>query len=517
MRTKTKVLSIAALVSGGVVFGMILAGSLDLTRGASAERGPATTAAVPGPADPGSGGGGKAASPAALPSFADVAELVMPAVVSIRATDIVKEDTRRTPYHNWGEGEGPFDFFFPPDKKRGREDEDSEHRELSGGTGFIIEADGFVLTNHHVVEGAEKVEVTVGERDVYKARIVGRDPATDLALLKIDGAKPFPTVKMGDANRMRPGDWVVAIGDPLQFEKTVTVGVVSGKGRQAGLSRATQNFENLIQTDAAINFGNSGGPLVNIYGEVIGINTAISRFAQNIGFAVPINVAQQLLPQLKQGKVVRGYLGVTIAPIDKSYQEAFGLKSAEGVIVQSVEKGMPADKAGLKHGDVILKVDNQLIKTNRDLIDYVSSKAPGSKVVITFLRDGKEKSATASLETRNVEGERPEVEESEKESKETIGITIQNLTPALKRTYNLDKSATRGVVISGVRAVSPAADANLTEGDVILEVNGVEIASVDDYQREMKAAAKKDWVRFYVLRSQPRPQQFIAVVRLKAD
>ncbi len=510
MQKKTKVLSVTALVAGAVVFGMILAGGLDLTRGASAEK-----AAAPASA---SSSGSQAV--AGLPSFADLAEEVIPGVVSIRATDIIKPERRRVPFHNFG-GEGsPFDFFFGPNgpnmPRRGGDDQE-EQKELSGGTGFIIEPDGYVMTNNHVVENAEKVDVMVGEKDdVYSAKVVGRDPATDIALLKIQGTKPFPTVKLGDSDRLRVGEWVMAIGDPLNFEKTVTVGVISGKGRQAGLSRATQSFENLLQTDAAINFGNSGGPLVNVRGEVIGINTAISRAAQNIGFAVPINVAKRLLPQLKKGKVVRGFLGITVATIDKNYQEAFGLKSADGVLIQSVERSMPGDKAGLRHGDVIVKVDDQTTKTNRDLIDYVSSRAPGTKVTITYIRDGKEKTTVAALETRSVEGEKPEpLPEEQKEAKEKIGISLRDLDGNLRNGYQIDRSLQKGVVITHVKPVSPAADANLAEGDVILEVNGAAISSVDDYQAAMKKAGNGKWVRFYILRSLPRSQYFIAAVKIQ--
>ena len=507
MQTKTKVLSLTVLLVGAVVFGMILAGSLDLTRGASADKAAA----------PASASATGQVAVAGLPSFADLAEEVIPGVVSVRSTDIVKADKRRVPFHNFG-GEGsPFDFFFrSPDGRKGAED-DEDRKEMSGGTGFIIEADGYILTNNHVVENAEKVEVLIGAKDeVFPAKVVGKDPATDIALLKVEGKSPFPTVKLGDSDKLRVGDWAMAIGDPLNFEKTVTVGVISGKGRQAGLSRATQSFENLIQTDAAINFGNSGGPLVNIRGEVIGINTAISRMGQNIGFAVPINVAKRLLPQLKKGKVVRGFLGVTIAPIDKNYQEAFGLSSSDGVLVQSVEKGMPGDKAGLRHGDVITKVDDQVTKTNRDLIDYISAKAPGTKVTITFIREGKEKTSVATLETRSIDGEKAEVAPAEeKETKEKIGITIKDVDPTLRRAYQLDKSVQKGIVITHVKPVSAAADANLAEGDVILEVNGSEVTSVADYQAQMKKAGAAKWTRFYVLRSQPRVQNFIAAVKVQ--
>jgi len=326
------------------------------------------------PPPPAEAASGRAPQTVASPSFADIAEQVMPAIVSVTATDIIKADKRRRRFHNFGneDGQDPFEFFFGPDGQRRRGSEDDEdQKQLSGGTGFLIESDGYILTNNHVIEGAEKIEIKVGDKDDYTAKVVGRDPASDLALLKIEGPRPFPVVKLGDSDRIRVGEWVMAIGDPLNFDKSVTVGVISGKGRYAGLSRATANFESLLQTDAAINFGNSGGPLVNVAGEVVGINTAMAR-AQNIGFAVPVNMAKRLMPQLRQGKVVRGFLGVDIESINKKWQEAFELKAPEGALVRSVVAGKPADKAGLRHDDIITKVDDVAVKNNRDLVEYVS-------------------------------------------------------------------------------------------------------------------------------------------------
>jgi serine protease Do len=506
MRTTTKMISVATLVSASVIVGMILAGGLDLTKLAAAQKPSASAPAAAAPAP------GRAGSPVAMPSFADLVEKVSPAVVSVTSTDIVKG--QRMPYHRFEEG-GPFDFFMPPDRRRSTE-EPEERKEMSGGTGFLIEPDGFILTNNHVVENATKVQVKVNGKDDYDAKVVGRDPASDLALLKIDGKTAFPTVTLGDSEKLRVGDWVVAIGDPLNFEKTVTVGVVSGKGRWAGLSQATSSFESLIQTDAAINFGNSGGPLLNTAGEVVGINTAISRFAQNIGFAVPVNVARRLLPQLKTGKVVRGYLGITIATVDRKLQEAYGLKAAEGAVVQSVEPGKPGDKAGLKHEDIIVRVDDTPVKTNRDLIDYVSSKSPGTKVNITFIREGKEKTTVATLATRSEPGEKPEVEETADkggQKEKTLGLEIRDLSAELRRQYRIDRETQKGVVITHVKPVSPAADAGLGEGDVILEVNGVEVGSLPELQAQLKKAPKDRWLRFYVLRSIPRAQKFIAAVK----
>jgi serine protease Do len=515
MRTKTKVLSLAALLAGSVVFGMILAGSLDLTRLASAQKAAPAPAAAAAAAPARSAGG----TALALPSFADIVEQIEPAIVSVTATDIVKARQIRRPFHNFGgDGQDPFEFFFGPDgpRKKGADD-DEDQKQLSGGTGFIIEPDGYILTNNHVIEGAEKVEVKVGEKDEYKARVVGRDPATDLALLKIDGPKPFPTVRLGDSDKIRVGEWVMAIGDPLNFDKSVTVGVLSGKGRYAGLSRATSAFENLLQTDAAINFGNSGGPLVNVNGEVVGINTAISRLAQNIGFAVPVNVAKRLLPQLKKGKVVRGFLGVNIESVNRKWQEAYGLKSAEGALVQAVEKGKPADKAGLKYGDVVTKVDDLTVRNNRDLIDYVSGKAPGTKITIGYIRDGKEQSTVATLEARPQDGEAPaapEEDESRASRQKMLGLEIDDLTPRMRRAYGIDKDVSKGVVITHVKPVSPAADANLVEGDVILEVNGTAVGSVDELQAAMKKLPKNKYVRFYVQRQGPRgPQKFLTAVK----
>ncbi len=508
MQTKTKVISVTGLVVGSVVFGMILASNLDLGRSASAQKQQAPAAQAAAQAPPATA---RPQPSLLLPSFADIAEQVMPAVVSVTTTEIVKASDRRRQNPFGGEG---FDFFFP-DRRRGEDEED--RKEVSGGSGFVIESEGFILTNNHVIEGADKVVVKLGD-DEYTAKVVGRDPASDLALLKIDGPRPFPVVRLGDSEKIRVGEWVMAIGDPLQYEKTVTVGIISGKGRFAGLPRASALSESLLQTDAAINFGNSGGPLVNVSGEVIGINTAISRMAQNIGFAVPINLVKGLLPGLKKGKVVRGFLGVTIQTVDRTLSEAFELKTPGGALVQAVEKGKPGDKAGLKHGDVIVKVDDVNVKTNHDLIDYVSSKVPGTKVTVTFIRRIKErteeKTVQVVLEERPDERDPNAPEEAEPtEAKEKIGIAVTDVTAQLRRTYKIPADV-KGVAITNVKAVSSAADAGLLEGDVILEVNGAEVGGVADFQAEMKKA-KGRYVRFYVSRGAPRPQTFIAAVKLE--
>jgi serine protease Do len=516
MRTKTKVLSLAALLTGSVVFGMILAGTLDFTKHASAQK----SAAAPVAAPVASSAPVRGPQMVALPSFADIAEQVMPAIVSVTATDIIKADKRRRSFHNFGSPDGadPFEFFFGPDgpKRRGVDD-DEDQKQLSGGTGFIIESDGYILTNNHVIEGADKVEVKVADKEDYAAKVVGRDPATDLALLKINGTRPFPTVKLGDSDRIRVGEWVMAIGDPLNFDKSVTVGVISGKGRTPVLSRATANFESLLQTDAAINFGNSGGPLVNVNGEVVGINTAIAR-AQNIGFAVPMNMAKRLMPQLRKGKVVRGFLGVSIESIDRKLQETYDLKAPEGALVNSVEPGKPAEKAGLRHEDIITKIDDIPVKNNRDLIDYVSSKGPGTKVTIAYLRDGREKTAVATLVEREETGGQPAQPDDDSKSgskQKMLGLELDELTPQARRAYGLDRELQKGVLVTHVKPVSPAGDANLQEGDVILEVNGAPVGSVAELQAQIRKAPKGKYIRFYIQRGGGRgqPLKFLAAVK----
>ncbi|MGH9459099.1 MAG: trypsin-like peptidase domain-containing protein [Thermoanaerobaculia bacterium] len=430
----------------------------------------------------------------ALPSFADLAERVLPAVVSITSTEVIQPGEQPR-------GIDPFDFFFGPGIPRQFPDE--ERVIPSGGSGFIISPDGYIITNNHVIEGATKVEVHYagGERTA-EATVVGRDPATDLAVIKIDVDGPLPTARLGDSDAVRVGDWAVAIGNPLQFENTLTVGVVSAKGRSLGLSEVTYSFENFIQTDAAINRGNSGGPLLNLRGEVIGINTAISGGGQNIGFAVPVNIAKRIYPQLKEeGRVIRGFLGINITEVDQQIQEAFDLPTNDGVLVQSVTPGSPSDEAGVQHGDVIVHVDEVRIERSRDLIDYVSDIGPGVDVRLQVIRGGRR--MNIAVET----GERPseftevarEDEVSGDATRSKIGISIQDLTPQTRRMFGFDADVT-GVLVTDVRQLSPAGDAGLIEGDIIREVNGQQIASAADVQRIVERAGSGEYLRFYVTR-----------------
>jgi serine protease Do len=318
--------------------------------------------------------------------------------------------------------------------------------------------------------------------------------------LKIDVPGTLPNVPLGDSDRIRKGDWAIAIGNPFQFDNTLTVGVISAKGRSLGLSRETSSFENFIQTDAAINFGNSGGPLLNINGEVVGINTAIrGGGAQGLGFATPINTAKRLLPELKNGKVVRGYLGMGIVPVTDDVKEAFNLNESRGALVQYVDPGKPADRAGLQKGDVVVEIDGRKISTNRQLIDYISYLPVGSKVNITVIRNGQRRTFTATTAERPLEAEnqREKDNNSVEPSRNRLGMSVQDLTPQVRQTYGIDDTV-RGVVVTSVKEVSPAGDA-LNEGDVITEVQGEKINNVSDFRAAVDRVRSGQTMRLYVV------------------
>jgi serine protease Do len=502
MEKSTKqALSFSVLIAAAVIFGMVVAGSVNVTPRLEAQKEAPARVRV---------------ASVAVPSFADIADEAMSSVVSITSTDIVKGSGRRfgTPF---GGGEAdPFEFFFG--QPRGNRDrrtprDDDEHKEQQSGTGFLISDDGYVVTNYHVIDGADKIEVR-HDKDRFNAKVVGRDPATDLALLKIDSRQRFVPLPLGDSDRLRVGEWVMAIGDPIIFDKTVTVGVVSAKDRQ-GISadQTTRSFENFIQTDAAINLGNSGGPLINVSGEVIGINTAIYRPAQNIGFAVPVNTLKTILPQLKErGKVVRGYLGINIENVDADKQAAFKLKSGSGAFVQSVVPGEPAESAGIKPGDTIVQVDQVPVRDTRELIGYVSSKAPGSKVRLTVMREGREMAVTATLAERGADS----VSDGGKggsggdESRGKIGLSVEPVTPQVRKSLGIDASV-EGLYVDHVKEVSPAFDAGIRDGDIITQVNGRAVTATDEFARIVKATPKGEYLRLYVFKPQAKVSLFALV------
>ena len=480
------------LVVAAVVFGMVLAGGLELTapgRTDNAARGPVEVV------------GGEPSG--ATSSFADLAEAVGPAVVSINATTIETAPGRRQMVD-------PFEFFFGP-RRRGTpeqpEGQPERFRSEAGGSGFLISADGLVVTNNHVVRGASQLTVHYNDRD-YQAEVKGTDPSTDLVLLKIDAGGSLPYLKLGDSDRLRVGDWVMVIGSPLALDHTVTVGVVSAKGRALGISDIS--FENFIQTDAAINFGNSGGPLVNLKGEVVGIATAINYGAENIGFAVPVSTLEQILPQLEQkGKVSRGYLGIQIRNLDFEHAQAFGLQSTDGALVESVEDG-PAKEAGVNHGDVIVGVDDHQVAKTRDLIDFVAGKPPGTKVTLDVVRDGKHLSKSVKLSERpGGEAAAAAPGGSSESGIDWLGISYQTLDEPIRQNHGIPAEA-RGVWITNVEPDSPVVEEGVQPGDIIAEVNGAEVSNVRDFEQAVTAAPAGSYLRLYVQRFDPRSDRTIS-------
>ncbi len=463
---------------------MVLAGSLDFTA-------PSVGAPDPLPAQ---------TAPtviAGLPSLADLVDQVSPAVVSVETHAFESSRGRG--------GNDPFEFFFGPRRRDDSQQEDQEFRSDSGGSGFVISPEGLIITNNHVVRGADEIIIHLGDEE-YEAEVRGTDPATDLALLKISppngGGMAF--LPLGSSQALRVGEWVMAVGSPLGLEDTVTVGVVSAKNRRINISQETQSFENFIQTDAAINFGNSGGPLINMAGEVIGINTAINFGSENIGFAVPVDILKKILPQLREsGKVSRGYLGIGVNDLDTAAAEAFALDSTDGALVSNVQEGLPADLAGLLPGDIILTVDGGSIENTRDLIDYVSAKGPGAIVVLGVLRDGERLDLDVHLVERPADGDTadPETEETEG-GIDWLGLRYQDLTPNTRNTHRIPEEVD-GVWITSISPRSPLYDEGVRIGQfisVITKVNNADVTSVAEFEEAVRSAPAGSRLRIYIQR-----------------
>ncbi|MFQ5669344.1 MAG: trypsin-like peptidase domain-containing protein [Acidobacteriota bacterium] len=450
-------------------------------------------------------GHGKADFPTvALPDFAEIFERTSKSVVGIQATKFTNQE--RGPGNQFFED--PFHWFF------GRPGQGEPHpgqprREESGGTGFIITPDGYVLTNYHVVEDADvvRVQMNVGGT-VYEGRVVGSDPPTDIALVKIDADQPFAYLRLGDSSRLRVGEWVMAIGNPFFYTDSATVGIVSAKGRRLdGLSR-DPSLDDYIQTDAAINAGNSGGPLLNLQGEVIGINTAVSRIGQGIGFAIPIEMAKSILPQLrKTGHVSRGAIGVSVADIsnlDQENQEYFGLKGLRGALVQDVQSGKAADRAGVKPGDAIVAIDGEPLAGSNDLIARISAHRPGDTIELTLIREGRRKRVHVQLEDREEiwfqsasTSRNREDGSSQSTIDSQIGIQVEGIGAENRRRFNLP-AGVRGVVITDVSVRGESYDKGLRPGMVILEVNRQPVNSVSDYMQILEDVKDGGLVTFYV-------------------
>ncbi len=493
---KQKYFSLAAIIVAAVLFGMVIAGGLDITPEAVADR-------VPGAVETAN----QPAAAFAAPDFAGLADRVVPSVVSVFKTDVEEPGER-------SQRVDPFHFFFGPRYGPDDDREEEPRVHISSGSGFFISPKGEVITNNHVVEEADRLEIELVDGARYEMEVVGSDPETDLALLRVKNPdQEFPSLPLGDSKELRVGEWVMAVGNPLRLEHTVTVGVVSAKGRALGLASDT-SFENYIQTDAAINFGNSGGPLVNTHGQVIGINTAINARAQNIGFAVPVATAKRILGQLREhGKVVRGYLGVRISEVNHKIQEAFGLQTRNGALVEEVIPDRAGERAGLEHGDIIIEVNDIEIRDTRQLIDTVSSYPPGTKVELEVIRDGKKITVTAELDERDRQGEDDSVTgddgDPQDASAQRLGVEVSALSERLRRYYRIEESID-GVLITRVRPVSPAGFENLREGDVILEANGREMTTPQELATVVREVPEGGYLRLYLHR--PAAQRSFHVV-----
>ncbi len=365
------------------------------------------------------------------------------------------------------------------------------------GSGVIVDKDGTVVTNNHVVADAKEVEVRLSDKSKYIGQVIGRDPDTDLAVVKITADRDLPTVPFGDSSKVRVGQWAMAVGNPFSLDRTVTVGVVSGLERDAvRLSR----YEAFIQTDASINPGNSGGPLFNIKGEVIGINTAIINYAQGIGFAIPSNMVQQVVNQLRsKGKVVRGWLGIGIQEVTPELAAKFGIKESDGILVNDVFENEPAARAGLKPGDIIAKVNGRRVETPSALSRSVAGLAPGTKVELEIIRNGEHRSLPVDLGERKEETVVASIPASPPPQPEVkLGLNVQDLTPELADKFKIKDQ--KGVLVSKVDAGSVAQEQGLREGDLIKEVNRQIVNTAEEFKTAVAQTKKGDSVLLRVVR-----------------
>jgi serine protease Do len=445
--------------------------------------------------------------PLTLDTFKDIARLQTQGVVNINTTRVVRRQQSQDAFREFFGDDLMERFFGPQGTPRSQS-------QTTLGSGFIIDKAGYVLTNRHVVEGAEKIYVSLQGGRRYDAKLVGRDSRTDVALVKIEPTETLTVLNLGDSDQTEPGEWVMAIGNPFGLGgNSVTVGVVSFKGRTLRLGQQGTGVE-MIQTDASINPGNSGGPLLNAKGEVIGINTLIITRglpqSSGVGFAVPINVAKDILPQLREkGKVIRGWIGVSIQAMTEEMAKTLKLKESKGALVSEVSAGSPAEKAGLKPDDVVLGIDGKTVEDSSDLSSYIASRPPGSTVRLRVWRDGAEKPVAITL------GTFPDQPDTDDEAggarKGQLGMTLQDLTPAIAQQLELPRNA-KGVVVTDVEAGEAAETAGLQPRDVIVSVNGNPVDSVEAFEAEIAKANKEGLARLRVRTGQGH--RFV-VLRLK--
>jgi serine protease Do len=418
--------------------------------------------------------------PAVIPgSFANLADKMSPTVVNVRVTKLETAD-----FQGRGFQQQPFGDFFGPFNK-GMPERPGRHKTQGAGSGVIISSDGYILTNNHVVEGAKEVTVTLSDKKEYTATVVGLDPKTDLAVLKIDAEIELPAAGLGDSEALNVGDWVVAIGNPFGLNHTVTSGIVSAKGRVIGAGP----YDDFIQTDASINPGNSGGPLFNMKGEVVGINTAILPHGQGIGFAIPVETAKPLIPQLvSDGQITRGYLGVNIQDVTADLAEALEVEETTGALVADVVADSPAEKSGLKRGDIILEFNGKLIEDSHDLPAIVAATPVGDEVKVTVFRDGSKEQL--QVKVARLDSDDQALGSASEPGKGKWGMQLHELSPQLGEQYGIN--AEEGVAVVGVDPESAADQAGIRQGDIIVEVNRQPVKSIDEVKKQISQAKDKD-------------------------
>lgn len=437
--------------------------------------------------------------------FVSLAERLMPATVNISTTTAPKKKMRQV--HPF-QGDERFRDFFGDDffDKFFDQMPQSEMPSKSLGSGFIIDREGYIITNNHVIEGADAIKVKLSDKEEFDATIVGRDKKTDIALIKITPPPGLPVVTLGDSDALKVGEWVMAIGNPFGLDQTVTVGIVSAKWRKLGMGP----YEDFIQTDAAINQGNSGGPLFNTRGEVVGVNTAIfSTSGGNIGigFATPINLAKSVVRQLKEkGRVVRGWLGVIVQTVTPDLAKSFGLEQKEGALVADIDLKGPAAKAGIKKGDIIIAFNGTPIREMDQLPLLVAQTPVGSKGDLTIIRDGKKISKTVEIgELQDEEGAAP----AEETGSDDLGMELADMTEALARRYDIEETA--GVLVTYVEPNSPAAEAGVRPGDIITQVNRKDIADLEEYNKIVGEVRKEKKNKLLLLITRGKTSQFVVI------
>jgi serine protease Do len=430
----------------------------------------------------------RTAAGAAPSDFADLAEKLSPTVVNVYTTQTVEVSSSLHQFIPEDmEIPEPFRRFFGLPDAPGGQAPKQEMKRTSLGSGVIVTADGYILTNNHVVEDADEIHVTLFTFEEYEATVIGRDPKSDVALIKIEPKTDLPFATFGNSDQLRVGEWVLAIGNPFGLQQTVTAGIVSAKGRSIN----NESYGNFIQTDASINPGNSGGPLFNLKGEMVGVNTAIfSRTGGNIGigFAIPVNMAKNVFAQLKEhGKVTRGWLGVMIQQVTHDLAENFNLDRPIGALVGQVVPDSPAEKAGIKAGDVIISYSGKEISQMSMLPAMVASTNVGEKAELVLIRDGKKQNIT--VEIGRMEDEEAILAGTETGTSKKLGITVQEITPKIAESLGIEE--VHGLIVNNVDSGSAAAEAGIMRGDILLEINRERVDNIADYKKSLQAAEEK--------------------------